>query len=201
MLPLNEPVHRSTLEAEYGKSNYARRIRKIISEYGWQIDTERGRNGANDDWYTRRSDGPVRPQAIRREVPKAKRFEVYERDSWICQLCGCGVSLSQRETMPQCDHKVPAERGGSPNQTNLQTLCTQCNLKKRQSCRTCTLPTCNRCPLACPEQYDQVVVVTLAKDATESLKRDAIETGRPIPIIISEIVARHYDSDGDTERL
>jgi hypothetical protein len=83
MLPLGEAVHRSKIEAEYGRSNYARRIRKIVAEYGWEIERYRGNQGANDDWYVRRSDGPVRPARIRREVaPKVRRI-IYDRDEWI----------------------------------------------------------------------------------------------------------------------
>ena len=73
LLPLGEPVHRETIERAYGKSNYARRIRKIVSEYGWDIERYRKGDGANDDWYVRKSEGPVRKAHIRYEVaPKIR---------------------------------------------------------------------------------------------------------------------------------
>jgi hypothetical protein len=92
LLPLNERVHQDTIFRAYGKSNYARRIRKIQSEYGWQIDRVRGKKGANDDYYIRRSQGPVRTQQIRREVPPKQRDVVYERDLWRCQICQVSVA-------------------------------------------------------------------------------------------------------------
>lgn len=188
MLPLDEPVHRSVVESAYGKTNYARRIRKIVSEYGWHIERRRGSDGANDDWYIRRSDGPVRPQAIRYEVPKATRLLVYERDKWRCQMCGADVSGGQDTTLPQCDHKVPAERGGSSRIDNLQTLCTQCNLKKRQACKHCTLPSCNGCPYAYPEQYAAIEVVPLSPVAAERLGERTRLEGVPPAVIITRLL-------------
>jgi 5-methylcytosine-specific restriction endonuclease McrA len=130
LLPLNIPVHRRVLEERYGKSNYARRLRKIVSEYGWDIESRRQSDGANDDWYIRRSDGPVRPQRIRREVPKEKREKIYKRDGYVCRICRSTTDRDRGDLVPTCDHKIPADRGGSPAAENLQTLCTRCNLKK-----------------------------------------------------------------------
>jgi 5-methylcytosine-specific restriction endonuclease McrA len=188
LLPLNEEVHRSVIERAYGRSNYARRIRKIVAEYGWDIERRRGSNGANDDWYIRRSEGPVRPQNIRYEVPKAKREQVYERDKWTCQMCGANVSGDQTVTRPQCDHKVPAARGGSSEPENLQTLCTRCNLKKRQACELCQLPSCDSCPYAYPEQYDSVQVVALSQIAADNLAKYARSNGVPPATIIRRLL-------------
>jgi len=154
LLPLNVPVHRSTIDKAYGRPNYARRIRKIIHEYGWDIERRRGTDGANDDWYTRKSAGPIRTQRIRQEVKPALRKTIYERDNFTCAICR---RLQTAENLMgiqlQCDHKIPAERGGGSDAENLQTLCTECNLKKRQTCKHCKLKTCSGCPFAFPELY------------------------------------------------
>ena len=42
LLPLNEPVHQRVLFEAYGKPTYARRIRKIVSEYGWELSSCNG---------------------------------------------------------------------------------------------------------------------------------------------------------------
>lgn len=188
LLPLDEPVHRSVIERSYGKTNYARRIRKIVSEYGWDIERRRGTNGANDDWYIRRSEGPIRPQAIRYEVPKATRIQVYERDNWRCTICGADVSDEQKSTRPQCDHKVPAERGGVSRVENLQTLCTQCNLKKRQACKHCNLPSCENCPYAYPERYESIEIVALTSDAANKVRERARQEGVPTVVVITRLL-------------
>lgn len=187
MLPLNEWVHRSTLE-KYGRSNYARRIRKIVAEYGWDIHRERRSSGANDDWYIRRSDGPVRVAHIRREVAPKVRKTIYERDGWTCQMCRVDVAEGQSLTKAQCDHKVPAERGGSSSPPNLQTLCLQCNLKKRQACKHCDLPTCERCPYAFPELFAQTLVLRLPDDAAKKLADLADRDGVPAATVVARLI-------------
>jgi 5-methylcytosine-specific restriction endonuclease McrA len=189
MLPLNEWIHRSKLET-YGRSNYARRIRKIVAEYGWDIHRERRSNGANDDWYIRRSDGPVRVAHIRREVAPKVRRDIYARDGWICQMCRVDVSDGQALTKAQCDHKIPAERGGPSSPPNLQTLCLQCNLKKRQACKHCDLPSCNGCPYAFPEQFEQTLVLRLPKDAARRLADAADRDGIPAATVVARLIEK-----------
>jgi 5-methylcytosine-specific restriction endonuclease McrA len=195
LLPLNQPVHRSEIEASYPRSNYARRIRKIVAEYGWEIDRYRGKEGANDDWYVRRSKGPVRSQRIRHEVTPPTRHRVYERDQWRCQLCGTAVDQNQNETSPQCDHKIPADRDGGSQIENLQTLCTRCNLKKRQACRACRLSTCQGCPFAYPEQFDTIFVLKLSNTATATLRDAVAREGVPPDAIISRLIEGSASTD------
>lgn len=188
LLPLNVPIHRTQLEASYGKSNYARRIRKIVAEYGWIIDRERRGNGANDDWYIRRSVGPVRPAFIRREVPPRLRRVVYDGNAWVCQMCGVDVGEDQDLTKAQCDHKIPAERGGLSALQNLQTLCLHCNLKKRQACKHCDLPSCDNCPYAFPERFEDLLVLRLPKDAAKKLVELADAQGVPPATIVTRLI-------------
>jgi 5-methylcytosine-specific restriction endonuclease McrA len=190
ILPLDQPVHRTEIEQKYGRTNYARRIRKIVSEYGWEIERRREKNGANDDIYIRRSDGPVRVAHLRREVGPVLRRVVYARDKWLCQMCGRDVSDGQTVTRPQCDHKIPAERGGASAIENLMTLCTVCNLKKRQSCYSCNLPSCDQCPLAYPEDFAQTLVLPLSKDAMSKLNEAAVRSGTPAALIVMQLIAK-----------
>ncbi len=188
MLPLNVWVHRSKLE-EYGRSNYARRIRKIVAEYGWDIHRERrSEGGANNDYYMRRSDGPVRVAHIRREVAPKVRKTIYERDGWVCQMCRVDVSEGQTLTKAQCDHKVPAERGGPSTPDNLQTLCLQCNLKKRQACKHCDLPTCVDCPYAFPEKFAQTLVLRLPDGVAKKLAEVSDRDGVPAATVVARLI-------------
>lgn len=50
--------------------------------------------------------------------------KIHERDNWTC--CQCG-----RVTMDlECDHIVNQARGGSDDESNLQSLCKSCHSKK-----------------------------------------------------------------------
>jgi 5-methylcytosine-specific restriction endonuclease McrA len=56
-------------------------------------------------------------------VPHALRWQIWERDNFTCQHCGCRQFLT-------IDHKYPERLGGSLNPDNLQTLCSSCNSTK-----------------------------------------------------------------------
>ncbi|NTU50122.1 MAG: HNH endonuclease [Desulfobulbaceae bacterium] len=140
------------------------------------------------------STGPVVQQRIRKEVSRGDREKVYERDKWHCLMCGIDVSRQQQVTMAQCDHKVPAERGGPTKIENLQTLCVQCNLKKRQACKHCMLPTCDHCPYAFPEQFSQVVILRLSPEATQKLEELSRKQGVP-PIVLIEGLIQSATTD------
>ena len=140
--------------------------------------------------YVRKSDGPVRKAHIRREVAPPVRRQIYERDKWTCQMCRCDVSEDATATRAQCDHKVPAERGGSSSPPNLQALCLQCNLKKRQACRHCDLPSCDGCPYAYPEAYDGYLVLRLSKEAAKKLDELSDKEGLPPAEVVRRLLDR-----------
>jgi hypothetical protein len=64
----------------------------------------------------------------RRAIPLGIRYQVLTRDKSTCQCCGAkasdGVQL-------HVDHIKPVSRGGTNIFENLQTLCKDCNLGKR----------------------------------------------------------------------
>lgn len=188
LLPLNVEVHRSQIEEAYGRTNYARRIRKIVSEYGWDIQRRRGPNGANDDWYMRTSDGPVREARIRKEVAPTIRRKIYARDGYVCQICGEPVGEGPEKTNPQCDHKVPAERGGDSDEANLMTLCVTCNLKKRQACKHCNWTSCEKCAFAFPEQFEQALILRLPEKTGAKLRNLSQRERLPPPVIIMRLI-------------
>jgi hypothetical protein len=64
-----------------------------------------------------------RPRSSRPSIPYEDRLRVYARDSFQCRYCGSGEFLS-------LDHIYPWSRGGSDDETNLQTLCRSCNSRK-----------------------------------------------------------------------
>jgi hypothetical protein len=63
----------------------------------------------------------------RAQIPARLRHEVFKRDGYRCLECGA----TNNETRLQADHIIPVSRGGSDELDNLQTLCKECNLAKR----------------------------------------------------------------------
>lgn len=52
-------------------------------------------------------------------------LDVFERDSWRCQLCGCKTPKRLRGT-----HNVPLAKGGDHTRQNCQCACRRCNQDK-----------------------------------------------------------------------
>lgn len=65
----------------------------------------------------------VPDERFRAHIPQAVRRVVYGRDGWRCRKCGTDADLS-------LDHVFPWSLGGSDDESNLQTLCLPCNVRK-----------------------------------------------------------------------
>lgn len=61
----------------------------------------------------------VKPQ----RNPAFTRFNVFLRDRFECQYCGCRDDLT-------FDHLIPRSRGGQTTWQNIVTACSPCNLRK-----------------------------------------------------------------------
>jgi hypothetical protein len=72
-------------------------------------------------------------RARKRMVPRewVQPVEIFMRDAWTCQGCGCHTPEQLRGThddsAPELDHIVALAVGGSHTRSNLQTLCRLCN--------------------------------------------------------------------------
>ena len=56
-------------------------------------------------------------------APAFTRFNLFLRDKFACQYCGCGRDLT-------FDHVIPRAQGGRTTWENVVTACAPCNLKK-----------------------------------------------------------------------
>lgn len=64
--------------------------------------------------------------AVRQAISKKIRFEVFKRDSFMCQYCG----RKAPEILLQIDHIDPVATGGGNAILNLLTSCEECNAGK-----------------------------------------------------------------------
>lgn len=78
----------------------------------------------------------VRRKAAQRgaTVETVDPFKVFERDGWLCRLCGISTPKVKRGTYdgdaPELDHIVALSKGGEHSYRNTQCLCRSCNSKK-----------------------------------------------------------------------
>lgn len=76
--------------------------------------------------------GPRSPRVRKPPKPRAGvtitvRARIMERDGFTCRRCGHGVPDGVKLVV---DHIVPVSRGGTSVDSNLQTLCRECNAGK-----------------------------------------------------------------------
>lgn len=68
---------------------------------------------------------------------RLRRREVYERDKWLCQDCGCKClgskdSKAHPKRKIQAHHVVSRRNGGSDDLENLVTLCMSCHQRRER---------------------------------------------------------------------
>ena len=63
----------------------------------------------------------------RAKMSESLRYDILKRDGFKCKICGAsqadGVKL-------HVDHIIPVSKGGKTEPSNLQTLCSRCNIGK-----------------------------------------------------------------------
>ena len=64
----------------------------------------------------------------RKAINKKLRFEIFERDKFICQYCG--RTPDKDNVVLQVDHIVSVKNGGENEKENLITACWDCNIGK-----------------------------------------------------------------------
>jgi len=165
-------IHRAT-----GQSYYDRRIREL-RESGWQIATD----GLSYCLKSRK-----KLPGNNREYPTAQqKREVLSRDKGVCQICG------SRHSRMEYDHKVPRERMGPTIASNLQLLCSPCNVDKRGACKRCALPSCDGCPYAYPELFKTRFVLLADKSISQLIQSESSQQGIPDKTLILEIIQKYF---------
>ena len=72
---------------------------------------------------------PQKSKKNPRSINYRTRFKVLQRDGCKCCICGASPAIDSHVVL-HIDHVIPVSKGGSSDITNLQTLCSKCNLGK-----------------------------------------------------------------------
>ncbi len=116
--------------ASGGAVEWARRVRELRNEEGYQILSHKDRVSLKPGQYLLET--TVRIPAFKREISKETRAWVLERNGYTCQMCGVaagdpdplGGSRPVRLTM---GHIKDKSKGGDDTPQNLHAICTNCN--------------------------------------------------------------------------
>jgi len=110
------------------KSEWARRVRELRTEFGWPIVTKNtGRPDMEIGIYVLEADRQS-PEHDR-HIPDAVKRGVLRRDSYKCQSCGWTHGAWNRSDPRHLElhHVKPHVEGGENTEENLITLCTVCH--------------------------------------------------------------------------
>ena len=121
---------RDIRDASGGASEWARRVRELRNEEGYQILSHKDRTDLKPGQYLLET--AVRVLAFKRGISKETRAFVLARNGNTCQMCGTSAgdvdpfnpARSVRLTM---GHIKDKSKGGDDSPGNLQALCTNCN--------------------------------------------------------------------------
>jgi len=102
-------------------SDWARSLRQLRQDN--VIEYERKSNG-----YDVVKINPYKTATIRSGLTSKDKYRIRNRDGHRCQSCGKGINDNVKLHV---DHKVPIDWGGGNNDSNLWTLCDECNLAKK----------------------------------------------------------------------
>ena len=116
--------------ASGGASEWARRVRELRNEEGWQILSHKDRSDLRPGQYLLET--IKRLPAFKRGISKETRARVLERNGFTCQMCGLAAGdpdpFSQGRTVRlTMAHIVDKSKGGSDTFENLRAVCTNCN--------------------------------------------------------------------------
>lgn len=117
-------------QASGGISEWARRIRELRNEEGFQILTHNDRSELKPGQYILLTAKPE--PAFERGISKETRAIVLDRNGFTCQVCGAGAGEphpfdSSRKTRLHLGHVIDKSMGGTDDPSNLRAVCSICN--------------------------------------------------------------------------
>lgn len=127
---LDEVLDSDTLRDVAGISEWARRVRELRNEEGYQILTHNDRSDLKPGQYV--LSNPKPQPAFAREISKETRAYVLDRNGFTCQMCGAVAGEPHpydpsRKTRLHIGHVIDKSMGGTDDPSNLRALCSVCN--------------------------------------------------------------------------
>jgi HNH endonuclease len=121
---------REIQEASGGAVEWARRVRELRNELGYQVLSHKDRADLKPNQYLLET--PKRIPAFERGVSKKTRAWVLERNGNLCQSCGAGAGDPDPMGGPRTvrltiGHIIDKSKGGDDTPDNLRAVCTACN--------------------------------------------------------------------------
>lgn len=116
--------------ASGGISEWARRVRELRNEEGFQILTHNDRSDLKPGQYLLLTAKPE--PAFERGISKETRAIVFDRNGFTCQMCGAGAGEPHpqdpsRKTRLHLGHVIDKSMGGTDDASNLRAVCSVCN--------------------------------------------------------------------------
>lgn len=113
-----------------GISEWARRVRELRTEEGYQILTHNDRADLKPGQYL--LEDPAPKPAFERAISKETRAFVLDRNGNTCQMCGAVAGEphpydTSRRTRLHIGHIIDKSLGGSDEPDNLKAICSVCN--------------------------------------------------------------------------
>lgn len=111
-------------------SEWARRVRELRTEEGFQILTHNDRSDLKPGQYLLET---AKPQpAFERAISKETRAFVLDRNGFTCQMCGAVAGEPHpydpsRKTRLHLGHIIDKSMGGTDDVSNLKAICSVCN--------------------------------------------------------------------------
>lgn len=127
---LGEVLDSDTLREIAGISEWARRVRELRNEEGYQILTHHDRSDLKPGQYV--LENPKPQPAFAREISKETRTYVLDRNGFTCQMCGAVAGEPHpydptRKTRLHIGHIIDKSMGGTDDPANLRAICSVCN--------------------------------------------------------------------------
>jgi hypothetical protein len=113
-----------------GITEWARRVRELRNEEGFQILTHNDKSELKPGQYILIDPKPR--SAFQRDISKELRAFVLDRNGFTCQMCGAAAGEihpydSGRKTRLHIGHILDKSLGGSDEPSNLRAVCSVCN--------------------------------------------------------------------------
>lgn len=113
-----------------GAVEWARRVRELRNEEGYQILSHKDRADLKPNQYLLET--TKRLPAFRRDISKETRAWVLERNGYTCQMCGVAAGDPDplggpRTVRLTLGHIKDKSIGGDDSPQNLRAVCTNCN--------------------------------------------------------------------------